>query len=166
MKLIDPMIMEYEHECGVTRKCLERVPFEHADWTPHPKSFTMGALASHIAESQMWVKPTCEMDEFEFDPAKFVPYKAASLNDLLKTFDENVKVAVATMKTVSDEAYLKNWRMTMPDGTVLFEMPRGGVLRTMILSHTVHHRAQLAVYLRLKDVPVPSIYGPSADEQG
>jgi uncharacterized damage-inducible protein DinB len=164
MSIIEKIIPEYQSECKLTRKTLERVPFEHADWKPHPKSMSMNQLASHIVDSQGWAIPACTTDEMHFDPGTWKPFVAKDSADLLKKFDENVKDAVDTMKTVSDEALFRTWRMIGPGGKVFMEMPRIAVIRGMVMNHTIHHRAQLTVYLRLKDVPVPSIYGPSADD--
>jgi uncharacterized damage-inducible protein DinB len=165
MSIIDGMIQELQQEALGTRKCLERVPVEHFAWTPHPKSMTLGRLASHIAESPSWMNPIMDLDVFDWKQGDYQPFVAASREELLKTFDEAVANAVASATGRSDEHLLKTWTMTM-DGHTIISLPRAAVVRSFILSHMVHHRGQLTVYLRLKEVPLPSLYGPSADEQG
>ncbi len=106
-----------------------------------------------------------KQDEFNFDRKDYVPYKAASVKQMLEDYDAKVKDAIDAMTGTSDADMLKPWKMTM-DGQPLFEMPRVAVLRSMMFNHSIHHRAQLGVYLRMLDIPVPALYGPSADEQG
>lgn len=164
MAIIDKMLMEYQHEQANTRKLLERVPDEHWDYKPHEKSMSMGELASHIADNPTWAIPTMTQDVFEFDMENFKPFKAANNAELLAAFDKNNADAIEAMKGVTDEHLFKTWTMRA-NGQTMMEMPRIAVLRTMIISHTIHHRGQLEVYLRINDVPLPSLYGPSADEQ-
>lgn len=164
MNIIDPMIAECQHEAATTRRLLERVPEDKLDWKPHPKSMSLGRLASHIAEMGSWSGAIFDMDVFDLDPS-YAPYEAKSRQELLDTYDKNVQDMLAKMKGQSNERMLAPWKMTMGGDTV-FEMPRVAVVRTILISHVVHHRGQLSVYLRLHDVPIPSIYGPSADEQG
>jgi uncharacterized damage-inducible protein DinB len=158
------MAMELIHEGATTRKFLERTPESLYDFAPHPKCMKMGPLASHIADSIGWTVPTIEMDKLVLD-SSFKPYSAASTEELLATFDENLAAALAVLKAVDDAAMGETWSLEM-NGTVMLSMPRAAVLRNMILNHLVHHRAQLGLYLRLNDIPVPSAYGPSADEKG
>ncbi|GMV99850.1 MAG: hypothetical protein AMXMBFR84_09890 [Candidatus Hydrogenedentota bacterium] len=164
MRIVDGMIQELQHEAGITRRVLERVPMEHATWKPHAKSFSMGQLASHLADIPSWVKVTIEQEELVFDMASYKPFVAGSTQDLLSHFDGCLKEALGCMQGASNEVLLANWKL-IANGATMFEMPRVAVLRGMILNHSVHHRAQLGVYLRMKDVPVPAMYGPSADEQ-
>ena len=164
MNIIDPILQEYQQEMGTTRKVLERVPDEHWNWKPHPKSMSMGGLASHLVEGQWWAIGTMKDDVWVMDMAAYKPFIAADRAELLAAFDRNVADAVAAMTGVSDEQMMKTWSMKTPDGNVMMAMPRVAVVRAFILNHTIHHRGQLSVYLRLKDVPLPQIYGPSADE--
>ncbi len=156
---------ELKHESGTTRKLLERAPEDQFDWKPHEKSMTLGRLASHCAETLKWFDVIVNQDVFEMDPASYTPFAAGSRSELLEAFDANLASAQGIMLNQSDENLLGNWKMTS-GGEVTIEMPRIGVIRGFVLNHLVHHRGQLSVYLRLKDVPVPSIYGPSADEKG
>lgn len=165
MAIIDGMIREFEHEAVNTRKVLERVPEDKFGWKPHDKSMSVIELASHISDIPSWVPVTMKEDEFNFDMKGYVPYKAESVRQLLDDYDTRVKAALEAMAGTTDADMLKTWKMTM-DGQPLFEMPRVAVLRGMMMNHSVHHRAQLGVYFRLLDIPVPALYGPSADEQG
>lgn len=164
MAIADGMAMELQHEAGVTRKYFERLPEDQFDFAPHAKSMKLGILAGHLSEIPGWTKETITQDELAFDPATYVPFKPTTKAEILAKFDERLAVALETLKGVTDEHLMKPWRLKMGDH-VLFEMPRVAVMRSMVLSHLVHHRAQLGVYLRMLDVPVPSTYGPSADEQ-
>ncbi len=164
MGMIDGMLMELTQEAENTRKTLERVPEEHFNWTPHPKSLEMGRLASHLAEIPGWVAATLNMDEMVIEEG-YQPFSASNSAELLKMFDEKIAEAKAAMPGYPDDKLMQNWALKM-GGEEVFSMPRAACLRAFVLSHTIHHRAQLGVYLRLKDIPVPSIYGPSADEQG
>jgi uncharacterized damage-inducible protein DinB len=157
-------LMELEHESQATLKILGALPEDKFDYKPHGKSMTAGELASHIAEALQWAEVTCKEDGMVMDPAKYVPYKAESKADLLETFDKNLKIAKEAIGSTSDEAMMSIWSMKMaPDNHVAFEMPKLVVLRSFIFNHGVHHRAQLGVYLRLLDVEVPQVYGPTAD---
>ena len=165
MGMIDGIIQELEMERASTREVLSRIPEDKWDWTPHAKSMPMGAMGSHIAETFTWTKDILGQDEFVLDMEAYQPYVASSRAELLEMFDKNFDDALALMAGQSDEYLLKNWKMVV-GGEVAMEAPRIGVLRSFMISHTIHHRGQLTVYLRLNDVPLPSIYGPSADEQG
>ena len=163
MSIVEPMIQELQHEAVITRKMLERVPEDKMGWKPHEKSMTLGRLASHLAEIPNWATPIMAQDELVFDPADYRPTTYGTVAELLAAADKFVAEAAACMAGRSDEYMMSEWRMRMGD-TVVIEQPRMGVLRGMILNHAVHHRAQLGVYLRLLDVPLPAVYGPSADE--
>ena len=164
MEFIDLVLQEYQHEMRVTRTVLERVPDEHWNWKPHPKSMTLGMLASHIAESQGWTKEAMTDQDFVFDMQTYKPYVAGNRDEMLAEFDKRALESTKAMFGASNEHLLKTWRIKTPDGKVFLEMKRIGVLRDFVINHTVHHRGQLTVYLRLKDVPLPQVYGPSADD--
>ena len=163
LKMIDSLIMEFEHEAQTTRKHLERLPEDKLDWQPHEKSFTARGLASHIVDLVRLSDFIFTTDEFDFDPATYKPYQATSVADLLKTFDDNVANCKQAMASVTDEKVMQSWRFKIMD-KVRFEKPRAAVFRDFALSHLIHHRGQFSVYLRLLNVPVPGSYGPSADD--
>lgn len=165
MSIVDGFLQELDYEAVQTRKMLARVPDDKFDWQPHAKSMTLGRLAGHIAESPKWAEITAYQDTFVLD-GSYQPPQVSTQEELLEFFDENVAKAKEAMKSVSDEKMSVTWRMVRAEGELVFEMPRAGVFRTFIMNHLIHHRGQLSVYLRLLDVPVPAIYGPSADEQG
>ena len=162
------MLPEFDHEMANTRKTLERVPEEKFGWKPHEKSMTLGRLASHIAEIPGWVSFTLDSDSFDANPpdgqSAYQPMFVTSRKALLEAFDRNITAARAALAAVEDEKMLQPWSL-LRGGTVVFSMPKIAVQRSFVMNHLIHHRAQLGVYLRLNDVPVPSIYGPSADEQ-
>ncbi|MEK9501241.1 DinB family protein [Gaopeijia maritima] len=155
-------IPEFEHEAALTRKTLERVPLEQGDWKPHEKSFTLRQLASHLATIPSWTAVTLKQDELDMDPEDQAP-QFDTRDAMLDAFDHSVEEARQALADTSGEQLMGTWTLKSGGQTVL-SMPRVAVLRGFVLNHAVHHRAQLGVYLRLLDVPVPSIYGPSADE--
>ncbi|HTS51118.1 MAG TPA: DinB family protein [Bryobacteraceae bacterium] len=166
MTIKDALLPEFDQEMANTRKTLERVPEDKFAWKPHPKSFSMISLATHIANMTGWTVETMTKDSFDISPPGAPPYKeepAASRAQLLEKFDKSVTAARAALAGATDEAYLKNWSL-LAGGQTLFTMPRFNCIRAFVMNHVIHHRAQLGVYLRLNDIPVPSIYGPSADE--
>lgn len=157
------LIAELEHESKTTRTCLERVPADKFDWTPHEKSMTFGRLASHIAEMVGWTGPTLQYPELDFAKMDYKPFEPKTSEELLEYFDKNVAEAVDVLRNTTDDIFMENW--TMRNGeTVYFTLPKVAVMRSFVMNHIVHHRGQLSVYLRLSDIAVPSIYGPSADE--
>ena len=162
MSIAQALIAEYQLEMANTRKALERIPDAAWSWKPHPKSMSMGELASHIACIPAWGEITMSMDVFDL-PADYKSPQFANVAELLKAFDDGVRACEAAIASASDTAMFAEWRMVM-GGREIMRMPRVVVMRSMIFNHLYHHRGQLTVYLRLKDVPVPSIYGPSADE--
>ena len=164
MAIKDGILPEFDHEMGATRKLLERVPAADFGWKPHDKSFPLGHLAAHIANLPTWVGIT--MDGRELDTADIGdarPQPPASTAELLQRFDENVKKARAKIDEQTDPAFFAPWSLKN-SGQVMFTMPKVSVLRTFVMNHLIHHRGQLTVYLRLRNVPLPSIYGPTADE--
>jgi uncharacterized damage-inducible protein DinB len=167
MKISETVLPEFDQEMANTRKALQRVPFDKLSWKPHPKSSSFGALAAHIATMPGWGKLTMEVDSFDYAPPGAPPYQAptfASNQELLDTFDKGVAETRAAIAAADDGKFLAPWTL-MAGGKSLMTMPRVAVIRTFVLSHTIHHRAQLGVYLRLNDIAVPALYGPSADEQ-
>lgn len=166
MKITDALLPEFDQEMKSTRKCLERIPADKFSFKPHPKSFDMGSLAIHIATMLGWGVTTLQSDSFDYAPVggePYVPPVAKTNADLLAMFDKNAADFRAALAATENDAMMKPWSL-MAGGKVMFTMPRVAVVRGMILNHIVHHRGQLSVYLRLCDIPVPSIYGPSADE--
>lgn len=166
MSIATSMLSEFDMEMANTRKTLERIPSDKFNFKPHEKSMTMIGLASHITNMIGWGTTTLTQDEFDMQPPGAPPYKeepASSVENLLEKFDQGVVAARAALAATTDEAMMKPWSL-LSGGQVIFTQPRGGVLRGMILNHLIHHRAQLSVYLRMNDVPVPALYGPSADE--
>ena len=163
MTLSEALLPEYDHEMATTRRLLDRVPEEHFDWAPHDKSMTLGRLAGHLAGIPYWC--TATLDATGLDLADMPPPPpAATRVALLAEFDAKSAKARADLAGATDAILLAPWTLKK-DGQALFTMPRISVLRTFVMNHTIHHRGQLSVYLRLKDVPVPPIYGPTADEQ-
>ncbi|MEP6847389.1 MAG: DinB family protein [Acidobacteriota bacterium] len=157
------LIAEMEQEAATTRKCLERIPAEKFDWKPHEKSMTFSRLALHIAEMFAWTPPTLEQPELDFAKMDYKPTEPKTSADLVEMLDKNVAEAILCLKNTPDEVFMEPW--TMRNGEqIYFTMPKAVVMRTFVMNHIVHHRGQLAVYLRLNDIPVPALYGPSADE--
>ena len=166
MTTAEIFLAEFDQEMRNTRRMLERVPDEGLDYQPHPKSMSLGRLAGHIAEMPGWGKNTVELDELNLEPpadGKFEPHVAASREAVLEFFDASVADARSSIAKVSDERMQDPWTLLVR-GKPMFTMPRIAVLKSMVLNHIIHHRAQLSVYLRLRDIPIPGMYGPSADE--
>lgn len=167
MSLSDTLLPEFEQEMAGTRRTLERVPEEKFDWQPHEKSTSLGGLAMHLANLPSWVGHTINKDALDLAPPGEPPLRMSPLTtraEVLAHFDENIAAARVALKGASDEHLLKPWSL-LAGGQTLMTLPRIAVLRSFVMNHNIHHRAQLGVYLRLNDVPVPSLYGPSADEQ-
>jgi len=160
MSIADTLLPEFDQEMAVTRRLLERVPGEQGQWKPHVKSFALGHLAQLVSWMPGWITNTLE--ETSLDLGGAPGYSFETTQTLLAGFDENVRGARAAIAAAADEDYGATWSLIHGD-KVLFSAPRAAVVR-MHISHLVHHRGQLTVYLRLLDVPIPSIYGPTADE--
>lgn len=157
------LIAEMEQEAKATRACLERIPADKFSWKPHEKSMEFGRLASHIAEMFTWTGPTLQQDELDFAKWDYKPFEPKTTEELVGYFEKNVVEAIDALKLAGDDVFMENW--TMRNGeTVYFTMPKAVVMRSFVMNHIVHHRGQLSVYLRLNDIAVPAIYGPSADE--
>jgi uncharacterized damage-inducible protein DinB len=154
---------EFDQEMAQTRVALARIPADRFDFRPHEKSWTMGELATHIATVPLWLTMTLATDEFDLEAPVDQPPPPADPEALLDRFDQHLASARAALEAATPEALGKPW--TLRSGNqVVFTLPRAAVIRGMILNHMIHHRGQLTVYLRLTGVPVPSLYGPSADE--
>lgn len=167
MPIRDAILAEFDHEMASTRKSLSRVPADKLDFRPHDKSYTLRQLASHLANIPSWTPETLEKDSIDLAPpdgSGFKTPQAESTADLLSWFDGHVAAARASIAKASDEQFHEMWSLKAGN-QVYFTLPKIAVLRSFVLNHNIHHRAQLGVYLRLNDVPVPAIYGPSADEQ-
>jgi len=167
MSLGQSLLPELDHEMPGTRKTLERVPEEKLGWRPHAKSMTLGGLASHLANLPSWIAFTVGFPSLDLAPVGQPPLRQPEMTSrqaLLEHFDRHVAAGRATLATASDETLLAPWTL-LSGGKAYFTMPRIAVLRSFVMNHNVHHRAQLGVYLRLLDVAVPGLYGPSADER-
>jgi uncharacterized damage-inducible protein DinB len=154
---------DLNHELGVARKLLERVPEAHLDWKPHEKSMTLGGLALHVATIPYWLIRVLEADSFDLATATRNP-PPTSVQEILDAFEERVTNMRRVLDATDDAALTRTWQLRRGD-QVLQTMPKLAVIRAMCISHMIHHRAQLSVYLRMLDVPLPPMYGPTADEQ-
>jgi uncharacterized damage-inducible protein DinB len=166
MALSQQLLPEFDQEMTTTRKTLERVPEEKFAWKPHEKSMSLGALTSHIAGIPNYASLAISQKEFDLAPPGQEPIKptqAASRQEALDIFDRNRAAARDAIAAADDRHLLESWSL-LSGGKSVMTLPRVAVLRILVMNHIIHHRAQLGVYLRLLDVPVPSIYGPSADE--
>src|SRR6266545_4967121 len=165
MALKDALLPEFDHEMGATRRVHERVPVADLAWKPHDKSFSLGQLAAHVANIPHWIDATLDYTVFDLatigDDAR--PKQPDSIEVILNAFDDNVKKARAKLDAQPDGAMLSTWTMKNGDHEIL-TMPKVAVFRSFIMNHLIHHRGQLTVYLRLRNVPLPALYGPTADE--
>ncbi len=164
MSINQSLIAELKHESANTRKMLERVPFDKTDWKPHEKSTALGRLATHIAETPIWVNRIVPHDSFDFATGSFTRHVASDTKELLQIHDDKLQQAVDLLEGADDETLNKSWQLRNGEH-IVFELPKKVVLRNFAFNHIYHHRGQLSVYLRLLDVPVPGMYGPSADER-
>jgi len=164
MAVKDSIIGELKHESSLTKKMLEIVPLEKKDWKPHEKSMTLGRLATHVAEISHWISRVATLDEFDFLVQGFSSHTAASQEELMTIFNEKLNKAIVDLQTMDDESFNKIWTIRRGE-QVMFTTPKKIAVRGWALNHMIHHRGQLSVYLRLLDVPVPGMYGPSADEK-
>ncbi len=167
MDLITMFLNEMDHEFPVTRKVLERIPTEKFAWTAHPRSWPIGHLAAHVANIPSWIALALTSTSFDMHPAGQPPARTphlASSEEVLAMFDHHVEGARDTLRRTDPDNLQLTWTL-LAGGNPVLTIPRTAVLRSFVLNHMIHHRGQLAVYLRLLDLPVPSIYGPSADEK-
>jgi uncharacterized damage-inducible protein DinB len=160
----EALIAELKHESALTRKMLERVPVDKASWKPHEKSMSLGRLATHVAEIPHWISDIINADEYDFGAHPFTRHIAASPEELVEICDTRTNNAIADLAAIDENALDNTWTVKNGD-QVYFAMPKKVAIRGWGLSHLYHHRGQLSVYLRLLDIPVPGMYGPSADER-
>jgi len=166
MPIAQSLLPEFDQEMASTRKVLERVPGEKWNWKPHEKSGSLGWLAAHVGTVPGWYTMTLKTENLDYAPVdgpQYEPPKIESPQQLLAVFDKESKEARAALAQASDADFSVNWTL-LAGGKEIFTMPRIACLRSMVMNHMIHHRAQLTVYLRLLNVPVPGLYGPSADE--
>jgi len=161
MRIVDSILMEIEQEAQTTKRVLDRIPENKLAWKPHPKSYSLGQLALHIASVPGSVAAAVVPDSMEVP--NFSQPEPKSRQEVLDTFNKSLESAKATLKKMDDARLTSAWSLTK-NGKVLMSVPRIGFIRSILMNHNYHHRGQLSVYLRMLDVPVPSIYGPSADE--
>jgi uncharacterized damage-inducible protein DinB len=157
------LVSELKHEAASTRKMLERVPTDKWDWKPHDRSMSLGRLASHVATIPDYMTVTLTNDELDFAKGTYRPAVPTSTETLLDVFDESYEKALQTLESAGDETLRGMWSLKN-GGHTIFTLPRIAALRSFVMNHLIHHRGQLSVYLRLLDVPVPGMYGPSADD--
>lgn len=168
MSIAQSLLPEFDHEMANTRKVLERIPDDKLDWKVHEKSNTIGWVATHLANIPTWVDVCLNQNSIDVAPPggeHAHTHPGASRQQILDKFDANLAAARAALAQATDEQFARPWTL-LAGGKVVFTMPRGAVLRSFVLNHNIHHRAHLCVYLRLNDIPVPALFGPSADESG
>jgi uncharacterized damage-inducible protein DinB len=161
MRAIDSILTELDQEAQTTRRVLERIPDDKLGWKPHAKSFSLGQLGLHIARLPGGLTAAIASDAMEVP--SFAQPEPKSRQEILDTFSQGLASAKETLKNMDDARLAATWKLTK-NGKVLMSLPRVAFLRSILLNHGYHHRGQLSVYLRMLDVPLPSIYGPSADE--
>lgn len=159
------LLPEFDQEMAGTRKVLERVPDDKLDWKAHDKSNTIGWVATHLANIPSWTGYTLNQDSLDINPGgvAFKTPVGKSRSEILEVFDKNVATARQQIAAAADALFAQPWTL-INNGRQVFTLPKGAVLRSFVLNHMIHHRAHLCVYLRLNDIPVPGLYGPSADE--
>jgi uncharacterized damage-inducible protein DinB len=166
MSIAQSFLPEFDHEMANTRRTLERLPEDKLEYKPDPKSMSLGVLANHLAQMPGYATVTMQTESFDVAPAGGggpKPVVATSKEEVLAEFDKNVAAGRAAIAGGSDESMMRPWSL-LAGGNVVFNMPRAAVIRSMVMNHSIHHRAQLTVYYRLNGIPVPALYGPSADE--
>jgi uncharacterized damage-inducible protein DinB len=156
------LLQELEQEAATTRRVLERVPTDKLAWKPHEKSMSLGTLALHVAMAPGYISDWATQDATKFTPG--APPDPKSTSDILSAHDSGLAKAKNNLAAIGDAGMGKMWSMQTPDGKTVLSMPKSALVRSIVMNHVYHHRGQLSVYLRLLNVPVPSIYGPSADE--
>ena len=163
MSMFEPLVQELEQEAAATRRFLERLPADKLDWKPHDKSMTLGQLALHVAGLPAAISDLASLDSFDAKEANFTPASPESVGQIMSTLEESLHKAKATLSSFDDNAAMATWTLTK-GSEEKFSIPRIAMVRSLMLNHLYHHRGQLAVYLRMLDVPVPATYVRSADE--
>jgi uncharacterized damage-inducible protein DinB len=163
MPIRDILLPEFDQEMANTRRMLERVPDDRFDFQPHEKSWKLERLTGHVVDLPSWVGEIVRVQLLEMEPGDFKPFEPTSRKELLDRFDKNVSAAHAALAGATDAQLSAEWTMKWGGKTVM-SLPRYNVLRGVVMNHLIHHRAQLGMYLRLMNVAVPGMYGPSADE--
>ena len=161
--MLEPMLSEIQEEAAATKRILERVPADKLSWKPHRKSMSLGQLAFHVAKIPGNLARLVQLEEFDASQANFEPPEPKNIEEIHAALDQSIRAAEDYLKNASEKAALGSWRLTV-NGKQIFSKPRVAVVRSVMLNHWYHHRGQLSVYLRLLEVPVPAIYGRSADE--
>jgi uncharacterized damage-inducible protein DinB len=167
MAIIDSLLPEFDKEMASTRKTAERIPDDKFDYKPHPKSGSMGWIVTHLANIPVWTVRALNQDDFDFSPGGAPPQRTIPLNstaEVLARFDKNAADARVALARATDEALAEPWSL-LSAGHKMFTLTRAEVIRNMVMNHSIHHRGQLTMYMRLNDIPVPGLYGPSADEK-
>lgn len=167
MPIAQSLLTEFDHEMRTTRALIERVPEARPDWQPHPKSMTLGQLAAHVTTMIRWGSATIKLTELDLaapEAAQYAPPRFETTAALVEAFDANVRETREAIAGASDEDLLVDWTLRSGNHEIL-SLPRVAALRSFMMNHHIHHRGQLSVYLRLLDVPLPAIYGPTADEK-
>jgi len=163
MSIGQSMLGEFDYEMANTRKTLERIPIDKLQFKPDPKSMSLGQLAGHVVEMVGWGKMVIDTDSLDMNPNEHKPLEVTSRDQVLGLLDQNTAALRSALAATSDADMMKEWSLKI-GGNTLFSMPRVACIRSMIMNHIIHHRAQLTVYYRMVGVPVPALYGPSADE--
>jgi uncharacterized damage-inducible protein DinB len=162
--LTQSLIQEFEQESATTRRVLERVPQDRLTWKPHDKSMSIGALALHVAGAPSFLAGWALQDQVEMSGDMEASPEAESTAQILAAHDQGVAATKEALTKIGDAGLMRDWKLTTKEGATIMAMPKAAFVRTVVLNHTYHHRGQLSVYLRLLEIPVPAIYGPSADE--
>jgi uncharacterized damage-inducible protein DinB len=161
MRIVDSILMELDQEAQTTKRVFDRIPNDKLSWKPHPKSYSLGQLGLHIAATPGNVALLAAQDNVE--APTFSQPEAKNRQEIMETYSKSLQSAKDTLNEMDDARLMAPWTLTK-DGKVLMSIPRIGFIRSVLMNHLYHHRGQLSVYLRILEVPVPSIYGPSADE--
>lgn len=164
MSIKKSYLIELDHELKNTQRVLDNLSDAHLDWRPHAKSMTMGELAAHVVELHNWVAKAIAKDIFDFH-VDYVPFKVSTVEELKTVLREGHAANVKAIEEMADENWFTEWSLQAGDH-VIAKMPRAGAMRFIVVNHLIHHRGQLTVYMRMLDIPVPGIYGPSADDKG